>query len=330
MTVLSVLCLSCIEAQDVIDQVNETYNNVTAIEVEGSFCSVNIVGGSGNDVQLTGEVTGSKKYDIKIRHNMSGGTLRVWIDRPNSLRNVKGKLDFKVPSNTNIDVDNSSGSVHVSNIGQVVVKLEASSGSIKAQDIDTNLSATASSGSISLSNISGDVRSTTSSGSQKHATIGGSLKAKASSGGIRIEGVGGEAEVRTSSGSQNISSIGNNVYAEASSGGIKINDVRGDVRAGTSSGSMSLNNVTGAVNLSSTSGSQRGSNVKLTGNSTFKSSSGSVNMELSNDTEELSFALKASSGSLNAKGNSGRKNLIIERGPIKITGNSSSGSQSYR
>ncbi|MCG8578733.1 MAG: hypothetical protein MI866_02375 [Bacteroidales bacterium] len=329
--VMSTLVLiSCVQAQDVIDQVDETYNNVTSVEVEGSFCSVNIVGGSGNDVHLTGEVTGSKKYDVKIRHNMSGGTLRVWIDRPNSLRNVKGKLEFSVPTNTNIDVDNSSGSVYVKDIGQVVVKLEASSGSIKAINIDSNVNAQASSGSISLSNISGDARSTTSSGSQRHEAIGGSLKSKASSGSIKITEVKGEAEVTTSSGGQSINSIGNNLYAQASSGSIKISDVRGDVRAQASSGGISLSNVSGAVNLATTSGSQRGTNIKLTGNSNFKSSSGSVSMDLTNDTEELSFALKASSGSLNAKGSSGRKNLIIDRGPIKITGTSSSGSQSYK
>lgn len=322
--------IACVEAQDVIDKVDESFNNISNVEVEGSFCSVNIVGGAGNGVSLTGEITGSKKYDVKIRHNVSGGTLRVWIDRPNSLRNVRGKLELNVPTNTNVDVDNSSGSVYVSNLGQVIAKLKTSSGSIKAQKIDSDLNASASSGSISLADITGDVRSTTSSGGQKHAGIGGSLKAKASSGSIKVESVGGEAEVTTSSGSQSINSIGNNLYAQASSGSVKISDVRGDVKASTSSGGLSLSSVTGAVNLVSTSGSQRGSNIKLTGNSTFKSSSGSVSMELTNDTEELSFALRASSGSLNAKGSSGRKNLVIERGPIKVTGTSSSGSQSYR
>jgi len=321
---------SCVQAQDVIDQVDETYSNITALEVEGSFCSVKIIGGSGTDVNFTGEILGSNKYDVKIRHNVSDGTLRVWIDRPNQLRNVKGKIEFTVPTNTNIDVDNSSGSINVSHIGQVIVKLEASSGSIKAQSVDTNLSALASSGSIYLTDVSGDVRSSTSSGSQKHSGIGGSLKAKASSGSIKVEGVSGEADVTTSSGSQMLNNIGNNLYARASSGSVRISDVRGDVKASTSSGSLNLNQVTGAVNLSSTSGGQRGTNIKLTGHSNFKSSSGSVSMDLLNDTEELSFSLKASSGSLNAKGSSGRKNLVIERGPINVTGVSSSGSQSYR
>lgn len=324
------ISVSCIQAQDVLDQVNEKYNNISAIEVEGSFCSVSITGGSGSDVDFTGEVIGNKKYDIKIRHNVSNGTLRVWIDRPNSLSNVKGKLVFVVPQNTNIDVDNSSGSISVENIGQAVVKLEASSGSIRGRNIASNVSAEASSGSISLGEIKGDVNSVTSSGSQKHNNISGSLKAKASSGSLKVEGIGGEAALSTSSGSQSITSIGSNLYTKASSGSIKIDGVTGNVKANTTSGGMNLNKVTGSVNLQSSSGGQRGTEIKLTGNSSFKSSSGSVSMQLLNDANELSFDLNASSGSLNAKGSSGRKHLVLDGGPIKIIGNSSSGSQSYK
>jgi len=328
--VAALMVISCVQAQDVLDEVSEKYSNITAVEVEGSFCSVSIVGVAGSDVDLKGEILGNKKYDVKIRHNVSGGTLRVWIDRPNSLSNVRGKLELAVPTNTNIDVDNSSGSISVENIGQVVVGLNASSGSIKAFNIDSNLTAEASSGSISLVDIKGDVRAVTSSGSQKHSNISGNLKAKASSGSIKVEGVGGEAELATSSGSQSIQRIGSNLYTKASSGSIKISGVTGNVKASATSGGIGLNQVTGAVSLSSSSGGQRGTNIKLTGNSNFKSSSGSVSMELVNDTEELSFSLTASSGSLSAKGSSGRKNLVIERGPIKVTGVSSSGSQSYR
>ncbi|WP_430812519.1 MULTISPECIES: DUF4097 family beta strand repeat-containing protein [unclassified Carboxylicivirga] len=319
-----------IEAQEVIDQVDETFTNISAVEIEGSFCAVDIMGSSDREVQLSGEISGPSKYDVKIRHHIMGGTLRVWIDRPNSLRNVKGKLSLYVPKKTNIEVDNSSGSISVKDIVGAMVKLEASSGSIKAVNINSDISAEASSGSISLSEISGDARAATTSGGQRHEAIGGSLKVKSSSGSIKVSEVEGETDITSTSGSQSIHSIGSSLYTQASSGSIKISEVRGDVRGTTSSGGMSLSNVTGALNLASTSGSQRGSTIKLTGNSTFKSSSGSISMDLSNDKQELSFALKASSGSLNAKGSSGRKKLIIDGGPIKVTGTSSSGSQSYR
>ena len=327
---MTLMVLSCVKAQDVLDQVNEKYSNITAVELEGSFCTVHIIGRAGSDIDFKGKVSGSKKYDVKIRHKASGGILRIWIDRPNSLSNVRGQLELSVPLLTNIDVDNSSGNISVEGIGRAVVHLKASSGSIQARHIDSNLKAEASSGSIDLADIKGDVRALTSSGSQKHNNISGNLKAKASSGSIKADGVAGEAELETSSGSQTIHSMGSNVYAKASSGSIKISGVTGDVKANTISGGIGLNRVAGAVSLSSSSGSQRGTDIKLTGNSHVKTSSGSVLMELVNATEELSFTLSASSGNLSAKGNSGHKNLVIGDGPIKVSGVSLSGSQTYR
>jgi hypothetical protein len=53
-------------------------------------------------------------------------------------------------------------------------------------------------------------------------------------------------------------------------------------------------------------------------------------MSLTNNETELSFDLSASSGSLNAKGVSGDHSLKIDKGAIRVSGRSSSGSQSYR
>lgn len=329
-TLSFVMLISCIQAQDIIDKVDETFNNITTIEVEGSFCNVDIVGGSGSDVKLTGEILASRDYDIKIRHSVNGGTLRVWLERPNSLRNVKGKLELKVPANTNIRVDNSSGSVNVENISKYDVKIKASSGSVKARSIGSGITAIASSGSIYLEDIEGDAQATSSSGSQKIKDIKGTLNAKASSGSIKAENINGEADITTSSGSQSITSVGNNLNSISSSGSLNINNVTGDLKATCSSGRINIDKITGTVNLTSTSGSIQGANIKLTGNSNFKSSSGSISMELLNDADELSFDLSASSGSLKAKGSSGHKKLVVYRGPIKINGVTSSGSQSYR
>jgi hypothetical protein len=318
-------------SQDVVDQVNETFNNITSIEVEGSFCSVEVHGHSTSTVEFTGEIKSGKNHDIKIKHKTDGSTLKVWIERPKSIwGNVKGLLVFNVPTNTNVKVDNSSGSVLCEDIGQSEVALHASSGSITAKNIDTDLKISVSSGSLNVKDISGDLHAKTSSGSQSIAGVNGNLYAEASSGSLRIEGIGGDAKLSTSSGSQSINMVDGNVMAKASSGSIRASQVTGDLKASTSSGGIKLDQVTGALALSTTSGSQKGVDIKLTGSSSFKSSSGSVNMALLNETEELSFELLASSGSLYAKGVTGKKKLIVDKGPVKVYGNSSSGSQSYK
>jgi len=328
------MLFSCIYAEPtvVVDHVDKSFNKITSIEVEGSFCSVTVTPQEGNNVSLTGEIkAGSQRDDVKIKYSESNNVLKVWIEHPRLMSgNLNGKLEFRVPANTNVNVDNSSGSINVSNIGKGIVTLKASSGSITATKINSNLSCQTSSGSQSISEISGNLKTSSSSGSQHLKDIGGTLETSASSGSIKIEGVSKNLTAETSSGGLSVANSKGNVKVKATSGSIHISGVTGNVSVQTSSGSINLNQVVGSLNTQSSSGSQSGNGIKLTGNSSFSSSSGSIDMGLNNDASELSFDLNASSGGLYAKGIKGSKNLVISKGALKITGQSSSGSQSYK
>ncbi len=301
------------QANIVIDQAEKKFDNIASIVVKGSFCKVNINSHSASNIEFKGELKANKERDdVTIEYKQNGSTLEVWIERPNSLRgSFNGFLNFKVPANTNIDVRNSSGSVNVTNIDQSIVKLVASSGSIYAENINSDLKATASSGSIKALNISGNLISTCSSGS------------------IKMENIKGNLISSTSSGSQYIKMISSEVKSTSSSGSLNISNVKGNVSARASSGTIKLNNIKGALKLNTSSGGQYGEEIHLTGNSYFNSSSGSIKIGISNTAEELSFNLTASSGSLQAKGSNGKKKLKIEKGDILIKGVSSSGSQKY-
>ncbi len=319
------------QANIVIDQTENTFENVASLVVKGSFCNVNITSHGSDNVAFRGEVKANEtRDDIKIKYQQNGSALEVWIERPNSLRgSFNGLLEFKVPVNTHVDVDNSSGSIYVGNIGQSIIKLAASSGSIEAEHINSDLNTKTSSGSIKVHDISGSVSCTSSSGSQSITKVGAEVNAQSSSGRIGIEGAQGNIKSKSSSGSQQLGHINGNVNSIASSGSLRISDVHGDVTAETSSGSIKLNNIKGALQLTSSSGGQNGEGILLTANSSFKSSSGSIKMELTNASEDLSFDLRASSGSLNAKGTSGKKNLQMDKGGILIKGVSTAGSQNY-
>ncbi|GAF01889.1 DUF4097 family beta strand repeat-containing protein [Saccharicrinis fermentans] len=337
--VVVVLCSlnSCIinnvsgQAKIVIDQAEANFESVSELVVKGSFCNVNIDSHSSEKILFKGEVKANKERDdIKIRYKQDGSSLEVWIERPRSLRgSFGGLLGFKVPSGTHIRVDNTSGSVHVANMVSSKVHLMASSGSINAENMDCDISAKTSSGGLKLTNINGDLSCISSSGSQSFTKIKGNVVSKLSSGRISMEEINGDVDSESSSGSQSITMVMGNVQASASSGSIKMSDVRGDVQARASSGSIKLYNINGALNLITSSGSQYGEEIMLSGNSSFKASSGSVKMSLSNQADELSFDLMASSGSLSAKGMRGKKQLNIKKGEILVLGVSSSGSQHY-
>ncbi len=331
LTTLLLLISLTISAQTVLDRVDKTFDNITSVEVEGSFCNVDISGEKRYDVKLTGEIISSKDYDIKIKYKQDGATLKVWLDRPKSIRgSIKGKLSLKVPTNTNINVINSSGSISVENVGQSEINLTASSGSISVRNIDTKITLTASSGSLNIQDVSGDVHATASSGSIFISGVKGDLYSVTSSGSQNIEGVKGNIKATSALGSQLLSMIKGNVNVRVSSGSIKASQITGDITAVTSSGGIKLDSTIGKLKLMSSSGSQKGTGIKLTGSSSFKAVSGSISMQLLNSSDELSFELEASSGRLYAKGETGKNRLVIDKGPIKIYGKSSSGSQSYK
>ena len=326
-TGISVMAVS----QNTPDKVDKTFQNITTVDVEGSFSNVRISGEKRYDVALTGEITSSRNYDIKIRYQKNGETLKVWLDRPKSIRGqVNGEINLKVPANTNIRVKNSSGNIWVENAGQSEIELNSSSGNISVKNIDTNITMNSSSGNLDIKDVTGDVHASASSGSIDISGLNGDLYSVTSSGSQRIEGVKGNLKVTLSSGSLLLRMVNGNVDVRTSSGSIKAEQISGNLTAQSSSGSIKLDKVTGALSIKTSSGSQKGTGIRLTDDSSFMSVSGSIVMELLNTEDDLSFNLHSSSGSLFAKGASDTKELVIDLGPIEVYGKSSSGSQYYK
>jgi hypothetical protein len=116
----------------------------------------------------------------------------------------------------------------------------------------------------------------------------------------------------------------------SSSGSQTYEEIDGNIRAKSSSGRITINKQTGALEIRATSGRLEGQEVKLTGNSSFQTSSGRISFEFENDFDDFSFDLQSSSGVLRVGESRGKEMLILGNGPIKITGKSSSGSQEYR
>lgn len=286
--------------------VDETFSGIKEVEVKGGSVNVEITGRNTSKVRLTGELAigdDDDRDEYKIRHERHGDRLEVWVEKPssnwtwswNSSSSSKGKsfVRLEVPVKTRVEVDNSSGNVEVKNIDEEV-KVDVSSGNIDVQDVRSRLEVEASSGNIYLSDIEGPV------------------------------------DTETSSGRQTLNDIRGNIEAEASSGSIRITNSRGDAELETSSGQIRLTEVEGKISAKSSSGGIVGNEVDLKGDSEFKSTSGSIRIDLVNDPDDIDFDLHASSGSLKAGSSQGKGDLVINnRGKIKIYGKSTSGSQRY-
>ena len=284
-------------AQEQLAEANFNLDNVNYLEIEGGFCNVVLSGHLGSSLKMDAEITGNgdpDKYEIIYRQD--NDRIKVWVEHPSRMwgnMNLRGVLEFKVPAGVEILVDNSSGNLNADNLQARKIHLETSSGNINVEKTEAELTVKCSSGNIGLESHNGDVNLKATSGNLKIREVNGDLIANATSGNIQIYDVSG------------------NTSADCSSGNIKMGDIVGELNAGTSSGNI------------------RGESIKLTGDSRFKASSGNITIDLMNDEDELSFDLDAGSGNLRAGGSKADDRLILTKGPIKITGISSSGNQTY-
>jgi hypothetical protein len=306
-----------VEAQ--VDVVEETfeYSGVDELQVDGMFFSVEVSGYTGDAVEGR-IVIPQNLYDgnyVEVVHSKSGGVLEVEVKKNKaSIPPISGTavISIRAPHDTTVNLMTSSGSITVEGIDGVTIRLKSSSGKIKAKDLSASI----------------DIAS--SSGSQDIQQCKGSLNIKSSSGRISARDVAGNMSVESSSGSQTYEEIDGNIKAKSSSGRQSYEAIVGDIVGETSSGSITINEQTGMLDLSATSGKLNGHSVKLTGNSSFQTSSGRISFEFENDFDDFSFDLQSSSGVLRVGESRVKGMLILGNGPIKITGKSSSGSQEYR
>lgn len=138
-------------------------------------------------------------------------------------------LDIRIPKNLNLEIDDGSGSIEISDINGYV-KLDDGSGSIEIVNIKDWVEIEDGSGSIIVENI------------------GGKVEINDGSGSIRVSDVKGDVDVDDNSGTVGIYNITGSVVVDDGSGGIVIDGVEKDVYIKNSgSGSLSIRNVKGKV-----------------------------------------------------------------------------------
>ncbi|MDQ2178138.1 DUF4097 family beta strand repeat-containing protein [Marinifilum sp. D714] len=301
-------------SQTIYAEEHKVFDGIDKLEVKGSFCDVEIIGSDRLDVKFDGEIKGSslrnKKFEIK--YDVSGDKLMVWIDSPFSFSGrIESKLQFKVPSDTEVLVKNSSGDVYCEGLVAKYTSMHASSGDIGMQNMKGDLELETSSGEISVKNHIGNLDMESTSGDQEIKEVVGNISTQASSGDLEFKYIEGDISSRTTSGD------------------IEIDNLVGRLKNVSSSGSMEIDNSKVYLHLTASSGDIEGNNLLLVGEAFFYTTSGNIDLKLRNDPDQLSFDLVASSGNLRAGNRKADKKLYLRNGEIWIHGKSSSGDQSY-
>ena len=174
------------------------------------------------------------------------------------------------------------------------------------------------------------------------------LDIETSTGSLTVEGCEGEKGIYTSTGSITVTDSNGDIRAVSSTGSHEYEDVTGDMRIESSTGSqryrdtqgfiqaesttggITISRHRGALDLRSSTGSQEGEDILLTGDSSFHTSTGSIDFDFRNALESFSFDLRSSTGRIRVGDTDARGQLRFGNGSIEITATSSTGSQSYR
>lgn len=351
--------------------IDTVFAGVSQLQVISQNCNVNIQGTTGKLVNLSGKVggasgnvicLGTRSYMNKVnvcRYEKKDSVLKVWVEGKELHERIKmnkedkgtSELNFSVPLSVKVDVENLAGHITLNGIESSGVNLKTGYGHITVQNVKTSLKLNSGSGNIVVKNHKGILKSTSSYGHQTLEDLEGDAVVSSGSGSIHLKSLKGNLEIVSSFGHQTISNIQGDIKSTVSSGSLKASlvrgnitakssfgkqhfyDIEGNINSSASSGNVTIESFKGALGIGTSFGNITGRNVTLINNSEFKTSSGSINMELKNDMSDLRFDLSASSGRMlvekNNIKNTSDHNLMVGEGKILVKGVTSFGNQSY-
>ncbi len=281
-------------------QENLTFTGIDRLVVEGSFFSVEVAGYTGRSVEAQIIIPDRIiKRGVRVLHGQTNSELRFWVEKKLlsgiNLRSWESpKMIFKVPHEFEVNINNSSGRIIVEGFTSRQIELQTSSGAIELKDISADLEVSSSSGKIRIEQCDGD----------KHL--------RASSGQITVLKSGGDIKAKTSSGRQTYEGI------------------RGNISTVSSSGAINIRGQEGGLNLESSSAKQEGRDIRITEDSSFRTTSGKIDFDFINKIDDFTFDLRSSSGKIEVGSTSARGRVVTGDGKILIKGKSTSGGQTYR
>lgn len=135
-------------------------------------------------------------------------------------------LVVQVPAGMNLRVDDSSGSVEITNVGEVLI--DDGSGSVQVRGV-ASVAIDDGSGNLRIEDVAGGVTVDDGSGSVRIENVAGNVTIEDGAGSLRIRTVGGDVSVSDGSGSIEITSVGGTVRIGAGAGSVTVRDVDGDL-----------------------------------------------------------------------------------------------------
>src|SRR2546421_4117948 len=210
---------------------NYTVTGPIRLEITNASGDIDVTGSGDGKLHVRGDVRASgfgfdnpqKRLDDTIANppiEQTGETIRIGKEM-SRMRNVSIAYSIQVPRDTEVNATVASGAQTIRGV-RGPVKVQAASGSIRAEKIERFAQLTTASGPISASDLGNDLRVFSASGSVTVLKVRGDVEVNAISGVIRISNPGGRVEADTTSGHVDIQGAAHDVKAHADSGRVSV------------------------------------------------------------------------------------------------------------
>ena len=296
-TVLGALT-SCETDLELVQSINEEFEEVNSIEIESSFLDVSYIGNPNMEsVQLIGVLESNRAGNYSIEYKVIQKKLVIEVERNgHGGGNNRGHLSLTGPELMDIKLEAGSGSIQIS---QVI-----------AQDFEF----IGGSGNVELADISSPT-----------------LDLELSSGRINAYNLVGDVDLEISSGNANISNLEGNLNAIGSSGKFTFKMIKGFVNCSLNSGNGVLTEVQEIGRLKISSGNFTVNESYFGSDTRFEGSSGNFNIQTDSNLNDFNFDMRTSSGNIRVGESTSSGTLKIDNGsPYTVSGVVSSGNIQIR
>ena len=249
------------------------------LDVDVEPGSVRIEPWSKDEVMVEAEGIDERHPD-RLKMTQSGNN--VMVHYKDSRHNVDHLVfTIKVPSQFNVGIQTSGGSVKQNDVLTGDFTAETRGGSIKIDHIIGKVDVETGGGSIKIDKVEGNTVMQTGGGSIDAAAVTGTVSAKTGGGSITLREVGGKVNASTGGGSVKVENTKEWIDVSTGGGSVYVRGAKYGAKVRTGGGSIEMEDITGVVNVSTGGGSIR---CELTpgmkGNSTITTGGGEIQLSL--------------------------------------------------
>ncbi len=269
-----------------------SYSGIDSLEVDAGTFDVVVEATGGREVSMEIE---NYPDGFTVYHIVEGSTVRVRVEQTFSLFTLphRGTLVFRVPASIDIGIETTTGDARVAGVSRAELRVRTTTGSIILEETT------------------------------------GSLFARSTTGAIEVLGSSGELEIDSTTGSLEIDDFEGTITASSTTGRHHYEEIVGQIDARSTTGRIEFRAVTARLRVRTSTGSQTGRGVLLTEDSSFEATTGSIDMDLDDNIDDLEFDLTSTTGSLRVGDERSQRRLFFGGSGLEVNASTSTGSQRF-